>query len=308
MLLENQKVFIMKTFTIFLSVVLLPFFLSAQSVSPQVVASSGDYYQGTNASLSWTLGEIATETYSNGSIILTQGFQQPVSVSITGINLDLLVYLEGPYSGTEMLASLNSGGEMPFTQPYNTSPWDYTGTESVASIPNSNVVDWVLVELRDATSAANANPASVIEKRAGFLLKDGSVVGLDGVSNMQFASATLTHDLYIVVWHRNHLGVLAANAATHSGNDFSYDFSTALTQVYNGSDGYKEIAGNTYGMVGGDSDGDGDVDAADKTAWTTNAGTKGYKGSDFNMDTQVSNQDKNDIFVENGSYTSQVPQ
>ena len=308
MLFENQKYFIMKTFTIFLSVVLLPFFLSAQSVSPQVVASSGDYYQGTNASLSWTLGEIATETYSNGSTILTQGFQQPVSVSITGINLDLLVYLEGPYSGTEMTTGLNSGGVIPLAQPYNTSPWNYSGSESVASIPNSNVVDWVLVELRDATSAANANPASTIEKRAGFLLKDGSVVGLDGVSNMQFPSATLTNDLYIVVWHRNHLGVLAANAATCSGNDFSYDFSTALTQVYNGGSGYKEIAVNTYGMVGGDSDGDGDVDAADKAAWTANAGTKGYKGSDFNMDTQVSNQDKNDVFVENGSYSSQVPQ
>ncbi len=298
----------MKTFTIFLSVVLLPFFLSAQSVSPQVVASSGDYYQGTNASLSWTLGEIATETYSNGSTILTQGFQQPVSVSITGINLDLLVYLEGPFSGTEMTTGLNSGGVIPLAQPYNTSPWNYSGSESVASIPNSNVVDWVLVELRDATSAFNANSASTIDRKAGFLLKDGSVVGLDGVSNMQFPSATLTNDLYIVVWHRNHLGVLAANAATRSGNDFSYDFSTALTQVYNGSDGYKEIAVNTYGMVGGDADGDGDVDTADKAAWTANAGTKGYKGSDFNMDTQVSNQDKNDVFVENGSYSSQVPQ
>jgi hypothetical protein len=308
LLFENQKVFIMKTFTIFLSVVLLPFFLMAQSVSPQVVTSSGDFYQGTNASLSWTLGEIATETYSNGSTILTQGFQQPVSVSITGINLDLLVYLEGPYSSTEMSTGLNSGGELPLSQPYNTSPWNYSGSESVASIPNSNIVDWVLVELRDATSAAGANSASVIDKKAGFLLKDGSVVGLDGVSDMQFPSATLTHDLYIVVWHRNHLGVLAANAATRTGNNFSYDFSTALTQVYNGGAGYKEIALNTYGMVGGDSDGDGDVDAADKAAWTSNAGTKGYKGADFNMDTQVGNQDKNDVFVENGSYTSQVPQ
>ena len=298
----------MKTFSLFLVIVLSPFFLAAQTASPQVVASSGDYYQGANASLSWTLGEIATETYSNGSNILTQGFQQPVSVSITGINLDLLVYLEGPYSGTEMSTGLNSGGELPLSQPYNDPPWSYAGSESVASIPNSNVVDWVLVELRDATSASGANPASVIDKKAGFLLKDGSVVGLDGVSNMQFPSATLTNNLYIVVWHRNHLGVLAANAATRSGNDFSYDFSTALTQVYNGGAGYKEIAVNTYGMVGGDSDGDGDVDATDKTAWTSSAGTKGYKGADFNMDKQVDNQDKDDVFVGNGTYTSQVPQ
>lgn len=297
----------MKILTMLLVFVLLSSLLKAQSVSPQAVASSGDYYQGTNASLSWTLGEIATETYSNGTTILTQGFQQPVSISITGINLDLLVYLEGSYSGMEMTTDLNSNGDIPISQPYNVAPWNYSGLENVSSIPNVNVVDWVLVELRDATSAANANPASTIEKRAGFLLKNGSVVGLDGASNMLFASATLTNDLYIVVWHRNHLGVLAANAAIQSGNDFSYDFSTALTQVYNGGAGYKEIA-NTFGMVSGDADGDGDIDPADKAAWTTNAGTKGYKGSDFNMDSQVSNQDKNDAFVGNGTYTSQVPQ
>ena len=298
----------MKTLTLLLSVVLFPLFLSAQSVSPQVVASSGDYYQGANASLSWTLGEIATETYSNGSVILTQGFQQPVTVSITGVNLDMLVYLEGPFSGTEMSADLNSNGLIPLSQPYNTAPWNYNGSESVAAIPNANVVDWVLVELRDASAAGDATPSTAIAKKAAFLLKDGSVVDLDGTSQLSFGSASFSNDLYVVVWHRNHIGILSANPANGSGHNYSYDFSTALTQVYNGGAGYKEIATNTYGMVGGDSDGDGDVDANDKAAWTANAGTKGYKGSDFNMDTQVSNQDKDDILVNNGAYSSQVPQ
>lgn len=48
-----------------------------QSVSPQVVASSGDFFTTTSAQLSWTLGEIMTETYTQSSNQITQGFHQP---------------------------------------------------------------------------------------------------------------------------------------------------------------------------------------------------------------------------------------
>ena len=69
---------------------LIPFIISAQSVSPEVISSSGDYFEGPNASLSWTLGEIATETYTAGNVILTQGFQQPFTLG-TSINLNTTV-------------------------------------------------------------------------------------------------------------------------------------------------------------------------------------------------------------------------
>ncbi len=67
----------------------------AQSLSPEVIASSGDYYESGGTSLSWTLGEIAIETLDNGSNILTQGFHQtmliPVSVPDDNV-LQLRVY------------------------------------------------------------------------------------------------------------------------------------------------------------------------------------------------------------------------
>lgn len=47
-----------------------------QSVKPEVVASSGDYYQNADTKLSWTLGECVSETFTNTDNILTQGFQQ----------------------------------------------------------------------------------------------------------------------------------------------------------------------------------------------------------------------------------------
>jgi len=281
--------------------------MMAQSVSPEVVSSAGDYFEGTNASLSWTLGEIATETYSNGTNILTQGFQQPITVTIAGIDLDVLVYIEGSYSGTEMTTDLNTAGELPLTQPYNTSPWNYTGTESVGAIPNADVVDWVIVELRDAVDAASATGATRIAQQAAFLLKNGSVVGLDGSSTLQFISS-VSNNLFVVVWHRNHLGVLSASPVTGTGGMYSYDFSTSLSQAHGGGAGYKLIATSVYGMPGGDFDGDGDIDNDDKAAWTTNAGSMGYQSSDFTLDNQIDNKDKNDVWVENTSLESQVPE
>jgi len=56
----------------------------AQSVRPEVIATTGDYYTSTNNSMSWTLGECITETYSTKDNTLTQGFQQS-SYTITAV-------------------------------------------------------------------------------------------------------------------------------------------------------------------------------------------------------------------------------
>lgn len=50
--------------------------LGAQSVTPEVVATTGETFSNSTVTLEWTLGEIMTETYP-GSILLTQGFHQP---------------------------------------------------------------------------------------------------------------------------------------------------------------------------------------------------------------------------------------
>src|SRR6218665_352959 len=57
----------------------------AQSLSPEVVASSGDVFSNTAGSVSFTIGEPVTATFSVPANILTQGFQQPYTVSLTGI-------------------------------------------------------------------------------------------------------------------------------------------------------------------------------------------------------------------------------
>jgi len=214
-------------------------------------------------------------------------FNLAVDINIT---LDLTVFLEGAFdTGTSLMeTTLKTEGFMPLTQPYNTAPWNYTGTEAVASIP-ADVVDWVLVELRDAASAAEAVSATVLAgwPKAFFLKADGSIVDVDGTSLPGIGNPTITNSLYVVVRHRNHLAVMSSAGMSLSSGVYSYDFTTGLDQAYGGSSGYKQ-AGDKYVMVGGDITHDGNIYVTDYNAWAVAFGTTdGYYKSDLNMDGDV---------------------
>jgi hypothetical protein len=59
-------------------------FTPFQLLSQEVIGSQGDFSSTPSGSLSWTIGEVITTTVSNGSEILTQGFQQ-IILSDAGI-------------------------------------------------------------------------------------------------------------------------------------------------------------------------------------------------------------------------------
>ena len=73
---------------LFLTIAFLAFFL-ANAQELEVISSGGDYYEGSNAQISWTLGEISVETYNNGNNIITQGFHQS-KLTVTKIDDDYL--------------------------------------------------------------------------------------------------------------------------------------------------------------------------------------------------------------------------
>ena len=98
----------------------------------------------------------------------------------------LTAFLEGPIKGTNMKTDLNKGGQIPLAQPYNGPPWNYDGSEMVDTIPNGNIVDWVYVELRNATDPSLATDTTAFAWKAAFLLNTGQVVDLDGFSMLQF--------------------------------------------------------------------------------------------------------------------------
>jgi len=114
-------------------------------------------------------------------------------------------------------------------------------------------------------------------------------------------------DLYAVIWHRNHLGVISANSLSFSNSTFYYDFSTGLDQVYGGSAGYKQIGVSTWGMISGDANSDGEVSNIDvNDYWLPEAGLSGYLRADFNLNVETDNIDKNDLWIINAGKGSQV--
>ena len=230
--------------------------------------------------------------------------ESPMAIPVD-IRLDSYAFLEGPFNGTTMDSDLTTDGVVPLSQPYSGSPWFYGGSETVPSIP-IGAVDWVLLELRDAVNAASATPATVFARKAAFVLEDGTIVDLDGSSIPTF-SGTLTNNLFVVVYHRIHLPIMSANAVTQIGGIYTYDFSSGVGQVYGGAAGHKPLSVSTWGMFGGNSNGDHTVDAVDYALWRESVGIPGYKAGNFDMDSQTNNQDKNDVMVDNFGEMSQVP-
>jgi len=227
---------------------------------------------------------------------------------VFNLAVDVKAILEGAFNGTDMDTDLTGQPEpvegFPLSQPYNVAPWNYSGSESVASIPNTNVVDWILLELRDAADAASAGSGTIIDRKAGLLLKDGSIVETDGASTLSFA-ANVSHNLFVVIHHRNHLKVMSANALSQTGGVYTYDFSTDINQAY--QSGEKLVNGKAV-LFGGDANADGTINTDDGTIWVNEVGTTGYLNSDVTLDGQTDNKDKNDVWVPNKEIESPVPQ
>jgi len=269
------------------------------------VLNSADFNGETTNELSWLVP--VSETWY-GDFYCQTGAGPSKTITLRGgIIMDIRVILEGAYNGTDMNTTLNENNKIPLTQPYNTAPWNYNGTESVAAIP-AGVVDWVLVELRETSGdPETATPGTMIMQRALFLNSDGEVVDLQGNREIKFDIPTVYDNLYIIVWHRNHLGVMTANPVSLDTAPILYDFSAAEGNAYGNSDGHKNLGGGVFGMYAGDANSDGDINNNDKVTWGLNAGTKGYKSADLNLDTQIDNKDKNEIWVENINKQTQVP-
>lgn len=200
----------------------------------------------------------------------------------------LKVALEGAYNeGTGLMRTdLNALNILPQTQPYNTTPYHYSGSESVTSFP-ANVVDWVLIEARRETAEAD----DIVKTQAALLLDDGQIVGLDGVSPLVFNLENLAK-YFFCVRHRNHLDIVTATAISVTPTvsyDFTMDASMAL-----GNSQLKTLDDGKVVMYIGDITQDGIIQVTDFDAWKINpAQVNVYREADLTMDgvVQVTDSD-----------------
>ncbi len=250
-----------------------------------------------------------------GELFISSSFGSVLGGSNTGAGkiteattylLDIKAFLEGPFNGTDMNTTLNSNGYLPLSQPFNQPPWNYNGTESVTSIPSSDVVDWVLIELRKTTGdSTTATEKARFDRMAAFLMKDGTIVDDDGTTNPRFSiilNTTKGSDkIHAVVYSPGHVEERTATEMSSSkSSTFAYDFTTSGDQVYGGRDAHKELTAGVWGMISGDGDGNGQVDNDDKNnVWFPQKGSSGYYFGDFNRDGTVDATDLDDYWKPN---------
>ncbi len=244
-------------------------------------------------------GKLAYYCWANSN-----SYWDDLKVECAGSPVAITAALEGCFVTSEMQTTLGDSSLISNDNPYTNSPWNYTGNESVKSFSNPDIVDWVLLDFRDATTAATALTSTSIEKRAALLLKDGSIISPYG-SIPVYLKAEVTNNLFVVVTHRNHLSVMSANAVIKTGDTYTYDFTTAISQAYNS--GQKLVDGKAV-FFAGDLNADGNINEIDETFWETQAGQKGYLQSDANLDTQVDNKDKDDVWILNTGLSTEVPE
>lgn len=263
---------------------------SGTSLPPGLTATSGKMLLHFNSDFS--------TTRPGWNISFTSEFEK--------ITLDLKVFLEGPFKDSTMDTQLTGLPNFPLSQPFNRHPWNYYGNETISAIP-ANIVDWVLVELRDTTDASLATEETVIERKAALLLNDGTIVNTDGSSLLTLAHSAIP-SFFTVIYHRNHLPVISSTVLIESDGIYTYDFTTGAEKVYGGEAGYKQLSSSLWGMVSGDANADGIVDSTEILVWKPSAGEQGYFKTDFNLDSQIENKDKDDHWLNNTGKESYVPE
>ena len=203
----------------------------------------------------------------------------------------LKCWLEGPYANGGMSTLL--GSLIPLTSPYPSAP------ASVSHIP-TDVVDWMLVELRSSATGAALYSQSVFLQRDGYLRSPGKpfVIFMN----------VLPGQYYTVLRHRNHLAAMSTAAVRYagSGSPDLFDYSS-LNNIY-GRSGVKETEAGIYALAAGDSDQDGGVYPSDRNlVWRVQSGMSGYLNGDFNLDGNVFPSDLNNFWRINSGMSSQVP-
>ncbi len=247
-----------------------------------------------------SVGTYTSTMYLTSNSSTNPSLEIPVTLNVTDqLHARIKAFLQGPYvTGGSMNHALTS--VLPLVSPYN-------ANHSVAVLPNVSpryIVDWVYVQLRATSTGANA------QSQSAFLLNDGTIAGLDGSTTLAFTYTGQT-SYYVIVQHRNHLGIMSAAA-----HDFAVvpasapliDLS-APDSVWGGnSTGVTLIEPGILAMYSGDADHDESVSPSDLNLyWRIQTGLSGYRSADFNLDSAVAPTDLNLCWRLNTGLQSQIP-
>ncbi|MBK9289517.1 MAG: hypothetical protein IPN38_18045 [Flavobacteriales bacterium] len=131
-----------------------------------------------------------------------------------------------------MRDDLRAQGLVPVTEPYSTAGFSLVGnttpttTASVLAVSGSNaIVDWVLIELRQA-----GQPSQVLASRTALVQRDGDVVTTDGTSFISFTQPAGNYN--VAIRHRNHFSAMTGAPVSLSSSATVIDFRSVALGTY----------------------------------------------------------------------------
>ena len=301
--------------------------------TPMVVPLNGTLVIQPNGNIDYTpnVNFIGTEQFTyevcdDGNPTACNTAQVVIIIEPDCVDIQLAVWMEGPFDEglVEMTTGLNvtrgllpgqtpvSGLAVPTPagQPYNRPPWNYTGTEG-AGWTDANyasytidVVDWVLVSFR-----AGVTQSTEVAKTAALLHKDGSISFPD---RCVLNTGMGIDSVYILVEHRNHIGVMTPQAMPVVNSTINYDFRGGDSFRDATGFGQKQLPTGEWVMYSGDVNQVADavsydINGQDKSLWVGENGIfDNYLDTDFDMNGDVSGADKT-LWFDNNGISSRVP-
>ena len=230
----------------------------------------------------------AIGTYCFDNVVLAKSNQ------IAGANenyVNAKIFLSSIDNATNLMPSyLKTLANFPLTDPYKAAPFNSvflhvnnsataTTTPSVLNVTGANaIVDWVFLSLETDDGVGT----TVVATKTALLQSDGDIVGTDGVSAVRFDNA-VAGNYYVKISHRNHLSFRTLNKVTLGVNTLNLDLTSNSTTSYGPM---RSLTSSKKGMVGGDANFDGSIDAFDTIKWEQQNGLfDDYSiSSDYNLD------------------------
>ncbi len=219
----------------------------AQSIEKFSIDSGGASASAGGVQILYTIGEVNVAEHSVASVSVSEGF---INASLR-IQIDPKVFLQGPILNPATAGLMNDilreDGHIPTTSPYADNATIDPSLFNV--IGNDAIVDWVWVELRD-----DADSENVIAGKSALLQRDGDIVALDGASTLTLFVNPKNY--YVVVKHRNHLGVMSSASLVLSETPTTVDFRTNALSTF-GTNARVQLTSGDMALWAGDANNDG---------------------------------------------------